>query len=147
MPQRWIVTISEDNLEETLKHELIGMPEGRRSLAKRMSPGDTIVLYVGKKRAGYGGPGASVSEFGPVVEVTRPEFHSDVPIWKSRSGEAFPCRVPVSLMSKGKAKAADVVPHLNFVRIKEKWGPYFLTGVRLISEDDYQRLVAAMENR
>ena len=145
MAQRWIVTISEDNLQDTLKHNLIGLPERRRNLLKRVRLGDTVVFYVGKKRAGYGGPRASVSQFGPVAEVTGEEFFSEAPIWGSRGGDVFPSRLPISLVSEGRVNAADIIPHLSFVRDKGKWGLYFLTGVRELSEEDYKTLLAAIK--
>ena len=144
MARRWIVTVSEDNLQETLKHNLIGLPQRRRNLVKRVQPGDTVVFYIGKKRAGYGGPKASVSQFGPIAEVTGEEFFSDAPIWGSKGGETFPSRVPISVRAEGRISAADVIPQLNFVRDKDKWGLYFLTGIREISEEDYKTLLAAI---
>jgi len=143
MAQRWIVTVSEDNLQETLKHNLIGLPERRRNLLKRVRPGDTVVFYIGKKRAGYGGPTASVSQFGPIAEVTGEEFFSDVPIWGSRGRDVFPSRLPISLVSEGRVNAADVIPHLSFIQ-KSRWGLYFLTGIRELSEEDYKTLVASI---
>jgi len=144
MAQRWIVTVSEDNLQETLKNNLVGLPERRRNLLKRVRPGDTVVFYIGKKRAGYGGPRASVSQFGPIAEVAGEEFFSDDPIWGVRGKERFPARLPICLVSEGRVNAADVTPRLNFVRDKNKWGLYFLTGIRELSEEDYKTLLAAI---
>jgi predicted RNA-binding protein len=144
LANKWIVTISQDNLQETLKHKLIGLPEARRKVAKRIQPGDTVILYIGKKRAGQGGPRASVSEFGPVVKVTGEEFFSDTPIWKSKSGERFPSRLPISIVSQGRVKAPDVISRLKFPQGKQKWGLYFLTGVRELSEEDYKTILAAI---
>lgn len=145
MTQRWIVTISQDNLQETLKHNQIGLPERRRDLLKRVRPGDTVVFYIGRKREGYSGPRSSISQFGPVVKVTSEEFFSDVPIWRSRSGKLFPSRLSISLLSEGRVNAADVIPHLSFVRNKDRWGLYLLTGIRAISEEDYKTLLTAMK--
>lgn len=145
MAQRWIVTVSEDNLKETLKHNQIGLPERRRDLLKRVRPGDTVVFYIGKKRAGYGGPKSSVSQFGPIAKVTGEEFFSDAPIWRSRRGDSFPSRLPISLVLEGRVNAAEVIPHLSFTRNKDKWGLYFLTGIRAISEEDYKTLLTAIK--
>jgi len=147
LAQRYIVTISEDNLQETLKRKLIGLPERRSKLAKRIHPGDTIIFYIGKKRAGYGGPRASVSEFGPVVKVTDEGFFSDILIWNSRSGERFPYRLPISIVLEGRVKAGDVIPRLKFAQGKEKWGLYFLTGIREVSEEDCITLLAAIKKK
>lgn len=144
MPQRWIVTVSEDNLEGTLKHKLIGLPETRRSSVKGIRTGDTIVFYIGKKRAGYGGPKTSVSQFGHVAEVTGEYYVGNERIWMSRSKEVFLCRVPITVISEGRVGAAEVIPQLDFVRDKRKWGLHFLTGIRRISERDYETLLAAI---
>jgi len=145
--QKYIVTISEDNLQETLKRKLIGLQERRSKLAKRIHPGDTIIFYISKKRAGYGGLRGSVSEFGPVVKVTGEEFFSDIPIWNSRSGERFPHRLPISIVWEGRVKAGDVIPHLKFAQGKERWGLYFLTGIREVSEEDCITLLTAIQKK
>ena len=145
MSQTWIVTISEDNLQKTLKHNLIGLPERRRNLLKRVQQGDVVVFYIGKKRAGRGGPGASVSQFGPVAKVTGEEFSSDTPIWASKGNDLFRSRLPISLVSEGRVDAAIVIPHLDFVQNKDKWGLYFLTGIRKVSDEDYKTLLAAIK--
>jgi predicted RNA-binding protein len=145
MAQRWIVTISQDNLQETLKHNQIGLPERRRNLLKKVRSGDTVVFYIGKKREGYGGPRSGVHQFGPIAKVNSEEFFSDVPSWKSRSGKPFPSRLSISVMSEGRVNAAKVIPHLSFIQNKDKWGLYFLTGIRAISEEDYKTLITAIK--
>jgi len=145
MAQKWIVTVSEDNLQKTLKHNLIGLPERRRNLLKRVQQGDVVVFYISKKRAGRGGPGASVSQFGPVAKVTGEEFAGDTPIWASKGNDLFRSRLPISLVSEGRVDAANVVPYLDFIRNKDKWGLYFLTGIRKVSEGDYKTLFAAIK--
>ena len=145
MDQKWIVTISEDNLQKTLQHNLIGLPERRRNLLKRVQQGDVVVFYIGKKRVGRGGPGASVSQFGPVAKVTGEEFASDTPIWASKGNDLFRSRLPISIVSEGRVAAAIVIPHLDFVQNKDKWGLYFLTGIRKVSEEDYKTLLTAIK--
>ena len=145
MAQRWIVTVSGDNLQDTLKHNLIGLPERRRNLLKKVRQGDTVVFYISKKRAGYGGPKSNVSQFGPIAKVTGEEFFSDAPIWRSRVKDVFPSRLPITIVSKGRVNAADVIPHLNFIKDKSKWGLHFFTGVRELSEEDYKTLLAAIK--
>jgi len=145
MAQRWIVTISQDNLKATLEHNQIGLPERRRDLLRKVRLGDTVVFYIGKKREGYAGPSSGVHQFGPIAKVTSKEFFSNVPIWKSRSGESFPSRLSISVISDGKVDAAKVIPHLSFIQNKDKWGLYFLTGIRAISEADYKILFTAIK--
>jgi len=147
LAQTWIVTISEDNLQETLKHNLIGLQERRRKLLTRVRPGDTVIFYIGKKRAGYGGPKGSVSQFGPIAEVTGEVFSSRAPIWESKGGEIFPARLPISMVSEGRINAADMIPQLNFVKNRGKWGLYFLTGIREVSEEDCTTLLAAIKKK
>ena len=138
MVQRWIVTISEDNLQAALKHKVLGVRQRYRAQVARMRAGDTVVFYVSKKRAGYGGPRSSISRFGPIVQVSGGLFRSDTPIWNSRTHEVFPYRVPMSVLAEGTARATDVVPRLGFIRFKDKWGAYLLPAVRQISDDDFE---------
>ncbi len=127
---------------------LDNMPELVYTCLRYESPlqqGDVVVFYIGKKRAGRGGPGASVSQFGPVAKVTGEEFASDTPIWASKGNDLFRSRLPISIMSEGRVDAAIVIPHLDFVQNKDKWGLYFLTGIRKVSEEDYKTLLAAIK--
>lgn len=144
-PRFWIVTISEDNLELTIRHEMIGLPSKRKQFILDMAEGDDIVFYVGKKRAGYGGYKASVCDFGPSARITSPAFCDESSVWYSRSSEKYPWRRKISVTLNNRVKAHDIVGNLSFARNKEKWGLYFVAGVRGISADDYEVLKKALE--
>jgi len=105
-----------------------------------------IGAIIGKKMVGYGGSNSRVLQFGAIVEVDGKVFFDNTPIWTSRNNkEDFPYRIPISIISERRADASDVSPSLTFIRDKNKWGLYFIIGVRDISEEDYKTLVNKIE--
>jgi predicted RNA-binding protein len=135
---KWIVTTSEDNLAKILEHQIIGVPLKSGSALSKIKKGDRIVIYIGKRRHGYGGLGASVSEFVATGEVMDDEpFFSEELIWHSRSGERFPWRRKVRIVPNKRVKAKGLIDLLSFIHKKDKWGAYFLTTLREITDADY----------
>ncbi|MCL0091298.1 EVE domain-containing protein [Dehalococcoidales bacterium] len=143
----WIVVISEDNLARALEHQLIGVPMSAGRTLSKMKKGDRVVFYISKKRQGQGGPGASVSEFGPIAEIAdeAPTF-DEQPIWYSKSGEKFPWRRKIKVLSTKRAKAKGLVNSLSFIKQAENWGAYFLNTLREIPDSDYNLILKAVES-
>jgi len=141
----WLVVTSEDNLARVLEHQIIGVPAHSSSTLSKIKKGDRIVIYVGKKKQGYGGPNASVSEFAAIGEVLDDKpFFDEKRIWHSRSAEKFPWRRKAKIISNKHIKAKELIGKLNFITKKQKWGAYFLTTLRQISDVDYKLISAAM---
>lgn len=144
-PSFWIVTISADNLELTKQHKLIGLPARRGQYSSRLAENDIIIFYVGKRRAGYGGYNASVSEFGPIARVTSSVYYDDSQIWNSRNDERYPWRWRISVTLDKRTSAHTIIKNLGFAHDKPKWGLYFVAGVRQVSETDFRILENALK--
>ena len=141
----WMITISADNLGIVRQHNLVGLPTKRKRYSERLTQGDLIVFYVGKKRVGYGGYNASLCEFGPVATLTSSVFYDDSRIWNSRNDERYPWRWRISITSDKKINARSIIDDLSFAHGKPKWGLYFIAGVRQISENDFEVLQKALK--
>lgn len=142
----WIVTVSQDNLAKILEHQIIGVPISSASTLSKIKKGDRIVIYISKKRQGYGGPKANVSEFGAICEVVDDKpFFSEEAIWYSRGEEKFPWRRKIKVISTKKVKVTSLLERLSFITKKQKWGAFFFKTIRPISDTDYETILKAME--
>lgn len=140
----FLITISRDNLEATIKHNLIGLPAKCKNSIQMLKDGDTIVFYISKKRVGYSGRNDSVCDFGPIAKITGPPFFDEKPIWKSRTPENYPWRMNISIVLNKRVNARALIDDLNFIRNKHRWGLYFIHSIRSIMEEDYHTISKAL---
>jgi predicted RNA-binding protein len=142
----WIVTVSEDNLELAISHNLIGLPARRNYYVQLMDEGDIVVFYIGKKRSGYYDRQGIVANFGPIARIVGLPFHDETRIWKSKFGEIYPWRRKISIILNKQISARNIIKELSFVRNQSRWGLYLIRGVRRITAEDYKVISNAFDS-
>jgi predicted RNA-binding protein len=142
----WIVTISEDNLELAISHNLIGLPARRNYYVQLMAEGDIVVFYIGKKRSGYYDRQGIVANFGPIARIVGQPLYDETRIWKSRFGEIYPWRRKISIILNKQISARNIIKELSFVRNQSRWGFYLIRGVRKITAEDYKMIFNALDS-
>jgi predicted RNA-binding protein len=121
---------NEDNWRVIRERRVWGVPERRKKIIERVSPGDLLVFYVTPKR------------IGGVFQASSKPYESRVEVFKAVKGEIFPYRVdltPVRVLMKP-VEAVDVIKRLSIFPKGRYWTAPLRTGMIEITEEDYRLL-------
>jgi predicted RNA-binding protein len=110
---------------------------GRKDLMSKPAKGDWIVYYAAKDNFDNGQPLQQFTAMGRVTD-TKP-YQPD-----NRSGFR-PYRPDVHYTTLHPADIRPLIPALNFMKNKKRWGLYLISGFREISKEDFERIAAAMK--
>ena len=126
MVNYWIITISEENWEVTRSLNVYGAPESRvsKSAPSLVKPGDILIFYVRRKGSRSLG-GMFVGAF----RVTSDWYREDKPLWPDEIREGrvkYPWRVKLEPVKLGTASFEELVPHLEFIRRKDRPNAYLV---------------------
>jgi hypothetical protein len=146
MPRRyWINTISRDHV----LRGVAGAPEqarvitgftqanhGRKTGLRELQRGDLMVFY--SPRTSYPG-GEPLRHFTALGRVT-----DDEPYQVEMTPDFHPWRRKLEFLECEEAPIAPLIPALDFIKDKQRWGFVFRRGLFEIGEEDFERIAAAM---
>jgi len=136
MTKYWLCVANEVNWEKVQKLNTWGIRARFRKLIEQVKLGDELVFYVKPKR------------IGGIFKVVSNSYEDHKKIFSTkgfRGGdrETFPFRIRLERLTVPEdfLPFEQLIPKLNFIANKEKWGGY-LVGRALIpiSEDDYDTI-------
>jgi predicted RNA-binding protein len=132
----WVVVTSRDHALEGAKEGIIQVNHGKNGPLKRLSPGDKILLYAGKRV--YGQKELSQS-FVALAAVT------DESIFRCEVSENFkPYRRKARYIQVKESEIRPLIDKLEFIKNKEKWGFCFRTGFFEINKHDFDLISSHM---
>ena len=140
--QYWLIVTSLKNFRhsrDVLKLKTQGFPYFSRKIVKKMSPSDKVVYYIMKAQ-----------KFGAIATITGTYYHDESRLWPDQD-EMWPSRCPskpvIALNDDELLDVKKLIPDLQLVKEKEKWGLYFRghAGVRRISEEDFNLIESEMK--
>jgi hypothetical protein len=113
-----------------------GLPYRYRKSVKNMTMDDKVVYYV-----------MGLQKFGAIATITGDYVEDHGKLWTDED-EMWPARRASSpdivLQDDELLDAKKVVPQLNFIEKKERWGVYLQGSIREISEDDFRLIESEM---
>lgn len=132
----WINTVSKEHVVRGVQGGFTQADHGKAGGLRRLAKDDWIVFYSPKTTLLSGEPLQAFTALGRImddepfqVQMT-PTFHP----WR-RKVEFFPCQ---------ETSIRPLIPELEFIVNKAKWGFHFRRGLFQISEQDFQRIATAM---
>ena len=142
MPNYWIFPITQDSLYVSLDKEIVGTRSKNRKRVENWEIGDLIIFYVSREEYHSMNP---VREFQALVECISHPFESNQKIWSHIGGDVFPTRVRIRVVNKKKCKIMPLIERLSFIKNKKNWGSAFFSGIRKISQNDFNLIIKAMK--
>jgi len=142
MTKYWLCVTNEINWEKVQKLNIWGTRARFRKLIEQVDLGDELVFYVKPKR--IGGIFKAVSN--------SYEDHKKIFSTKGFTGgneETFPFRIRLERLTVPEdfLPFEQLIPKLNFIANKEKWGGYLLGRALIrLSEGDYNTMKAAVQH-
>lgn len=127
----WVACITEDNLKVAFKAGLMGFNERIGRQLRRFEPGDMVTFYV-PRVAFYSNK--KIRKFVGLAKVKGRPYVSNKPIW---ANGVFPLRINIDVVSERSCDVESLIRKLSFIPNKENWGSAFLSGIRKISEEDF----------
>lgn len=145
MTQRWLCISTRANDEITRKKNIWGVAERYSNTITRVKKGDTLLMYTMQEivdrepiLSAVTGIYETVSEF---YEDRSPLFVTP----KALGNEVFPLRIkvkPIKIFTEP-IPFKPLVPELSFIKNKVMWSGSIRTAMRVIPEEDFQRIEKA----
>lgn len=140
---RWLAISNRANWDVIRKKHVWGVPQHNKKSIGRVKAGDTVLIYVGQeKNDDTILPSSVVGEFTVASEAY--EDHATVfTIPPHMVKEDFPYRIklnPVRIFDPP-VEFKPLIPDLGFITNKKKWAGHIRVAMRIIPEEDYQRIV------
>jgi len=132
----WVNTVSLDHVRMGRDGGFVQADHGADTRLRRLQRGDWLVFYSPREQMRAGAPVQAFTALGQVAddEPFRVRMSPDFEPWRRRL-DYLACR-PVSVR--------DLLPRLEFVLDKVRWGYPFRRGLFRIGEADFTRIATAM---
>lgn len=138
----YMIITNEYDYECDLENEFrfLGFPDRNRTSVKNMNVGDRVIVYVSKK-----------SVFMASVEIVGKYFYSEKRVW-SDLYDLWPHRIhtkPLNAIDDVKKGVyiKEIWEDLSFIKNKHKWGSQVQGSFRKLTENDYNVIFNAIEER
>jgi len=142
-PTRWLCISTRANDEVTRKKHVWGVAKRFVNTIGRVKKGETLLMYTMQEIVDREViPSAITSIYEAISEV----YEDESPLFvtpKALGNEVFPLRIklkPVKVFSKT-IEFKPLVPDMSFIKNKVMWSGSIRTAMRVIPEEDYQRIV------
>ena len=137
MTKYFLICASRDHVLKGVKDGFAQAGHGRKDNISKPSKGDWIVFYSSKDKFENG---KALQKFTAAGQVT-----DDEPYHPAVIDHFKPYRRNVKFASVREADIRPLLDHLGFIRNKEKWGFYLISGFRELSEEDFTVIKNAMK--
>jgi len=145
MTQKWICISNKTNIEIMLKNDVWGVAERYQNIISKVKKGDILLFY--KMQEGSGKVIIPSLVIG-IFEVISDVYYDPKPLFKAgpRMGnETFPQRIrikPIKIFKKP-IEFKPLIDELSFIKNKKMWSGSLRTAMRVIPEEDYQKIISA----
>lgn len=132
------MAVVKDNIEKCMQENIFGCNAGRGGVnVTRLSellPNDKIIFYA-----------TGIAKFAGIAEITESIYEDEAKIWDN---DIYPYRVkikPVIYLPKEKwIDVKTMVNDLEYFKNKIQWSMHFMQNLRPVSESDYEKILAKM---
>lgn len=129
-PRYWIAVASRDHVMTGVTHGFMQANHGKSSPLRRVFPGDWIIYYSSKLIYGQK---TACQNFTAIGQVKEGE------VYTADMGNGFvPARRDVNFYACEEIAIRPLIPALNFIKDKQRWGYMFCFGLFEIYKDDYE---------
>jgi len=142
-PTRWLCISTRTNDEVTRKKQIWGVAKRFVNTIGRVKKGDTLLMYTTHEIVDRE---VIPSAIAGIYEALSEVYEDESPVFvtpKALGNEVFPLRIkvkPVKVFAKPIA-FKPLVPEMSFIKNKVMWSGSIRTAMRVIPEEDYQRIV------
>ncbi|CAA9493437.1 MAG: hypothetical protein AVDCRST_MAG96-1622 [uncultured Segetibacter sp.] len=137
MTKYFLIGASKDHVLKGVEGGFAQAGHGRKDFMSKPSKGDWIVFYSSKDKFENGKPLQKFTAIGQVVD--------EEPYQPDNSGIFKPYRRGVEFKNRQEAEIRPLLDRLTFIKNKERWGFYFISGFREISKEDFDVIKSAMK--
>lgn len=135
----WIGTVSKEHVERGKTGGFAQVCHGKQSPLKRMQPGDILIYYSSHIKFGEKSPYQCFTALSVITD--RPVYQVEM------SPDFIPYRRDVKYLHTTDALIRPLIPHLTFIRDKNRWGYVFRFGILQIDSADFISIAQAMQLR
>ena len=133
----WVNTVSKEHVLRGIEGGFTQADHGKATRIRRLQRGDLIVFYSPRTAFRSGDRLQAFTAIGRVED--------DEPYQVEMSPTFHPWRRRVRFFASEEALVRPLVPVLDFIANKGKWGLYFRRGLFQIPEADFRRISEAMK--
>ena len=133
----WIVVASKDHVQRGVSAGFAQACHGKGSPLRRMQPGDWLIYYSSKAEYGLRAKCQCFTAIGQVVDA---EIYQH-----AVSPDFVPFRRNVRFLTCTEVPIAPLIPRLNFITNKQRWGGVFRFGMLQIGSEDFSLLAKLMQ--
>jgi len=136
----WIGIASKDHVDKGVKGGFMQLCHGKHAPLNKIKKDDRILYYSPNRIFGKKDRLQSFTAAGTVIENN---------IYQVKIDENFePWRKNVNYDQDIKpVKIKPMIDELKFIKIKNKWGVYFRSGVKEINKEDYDVIIQEMKKK
>ena len=132
----WINTVSHNHFKAGLEGGFTQANHGKNTNLKKLDKGDFIVFY--SPGAEFRG-GETLQSFTAIGQISDEE-----PYQIEMSPDFRPWRRNVDFFKSQESPIAPLIPELDFIRDKNRWGYPFRRGLFKVERSDFERIAKAM---
>lgn len=133
----WVVATSRDHALDGAREGIVQINHGKEGRLKRMSAGDKVLFYAGKKI--YGQKEICQCFVALAVLTDDTIFQYEV------SADFKPYRRKATYLKVMECAIRPLIDRLDFIKNKEKWGFVFRTGSFEINKHDFDLIKSHMD--
>lgn len=135
----WLICITEDNLEITLRENVIGFVETQARRLNSFRVGDLVIFYVSRKSlSSFGG----MAKCSGVARITGEDYVSSTRLWNHG---VFPIRIDIKTLSHKSCDFRTLISNLTFIKNKAHWGASLMPGIIKIPAQDFETIQSHMK--
>lgn len=141
----WLLVFGEiEGLRWVLRNKRMAFSAATCPRAKKIQPGDELVLYVG--RGAFHNPTRDRSQIAGLARVTGPVQQLRKPV--VIAGREFACACPIEvgavLPERQGMRVEPLIPKLSFIKKKTVWGQYLRAGLVELPDGDLRLIRSAL---
>ncbi len=136
MTKYFLICASKDHVLKGVEGKFAQAGHGRKDFISKPSKGDWVVFYSSKDKFENDKPLQKFTAIGQVVD--------EEPYQPGAGGDFKPYRRDVEFENSQDVEIRPLLERLTFIKNKNKWGFYLISGFREISKEDFNIIKIAM---
>jgi predicted RNA-binding protein len=133
----FLICASKDHVLKGVAGGFAQAGHGRKDFISKPAKGDWTIFYSSKDLFENGQPLQKFTAIGQVID--------EEPYQPDTNTNFRPYRRNVTFSNSHEADIRPLIQNLIFIKNKEKWGFYLISGFREISKDDFMIIESAMK--
>ncbi len=137
MQKYFLICASGDHVKKGMEKGFAQAGHGRKNFISKPSKDDWIVYYSSKDKFENGTPLQKFTALGQIID--------DEPYQPNTKSGFKPYRRDVKYHASHETDIRPLIDKLTFIKNKNRWGFYLISGFREIYKDDFRIIKNAME--